>query len=355
MLSVGLLRNELFSSLLGLTLTLIALYAYAATLVLDTLLRRSGEEPGVIGVQHPDAPGGTGRITVSVPQLISPLPGVSGQWRLDLTFHDRRIALRRHAGAGGRQVWVVSGARRGLYESGGLQLILGDLFGFAVRRLSYPGRLELVVPPAAQELNPGRPPSAGQLSERVGGPSQRRNELLIETRPYHPGDDLRRLNWKALARTDELLVRIGEQIPPRHRRITLLCDPGECPDEVAREAASILEELSRQGYSCRLTDCDTGAQASGESGPGVRRLLAALWTGEGRPLGAADLEHLESGFLISPRGRALKRSPEVSRAVARGALRLRDVACREDEEPEEPVFRRLLFVPRDERGTFGLL
>ncbi|MFW5812450.1 MAG: hypothetical protein ACOCWS_05635, partial [Alkalispirochaetaceae bacterium] len=119
--------------------------------------------------------------------------------------------------------------------------------------------------------------------------------------------------------------------------------------------ASILEELSRQGYSCRLTDCDTGAQASGESGPGVRRLLAALWTGEGRPLGAADLEHLESGFLISPRGRALKRSPEVSRAVARGALRLRDVACREDEEPEEPVFRRLLFVPRDERGTFGLL
>lgn len=317
------------------------------------MVRRKGEPSRLLGSLQPDGPGETGRLRFFLPSVVSPLPAIFGEWSLELAFGERRLTSRRAAGSGGPFDWEVRPRQRGRYEGSGLTLLLGDRFGFARRRVRYPERIELIVPPASDGSPGQRPPSSGHQSQRIGGRSLRRNELLIESRPYHPGDDLRRLNWKALARTDELLVRIGEEIPPTHRLITVICDSGECADEVAREARSLLRELTARGYRCILRDGTTGEEASSEDADRTLGLLAALEEGAGEPLAGVDLRRVESGVLISGRAGELEMLDAVARALSRGSLRLRGVSCGDLKGEQRPFLERLLFVPSRGSDTFG--
>ncbi|MGI5066793.1 DUF58 domain-containing protein [Treponema putidum] len=42
----------------------------------------------------------------------------------------------------------------------------------------------------------------------------RRTDELYDTRPYFPGDDIRKINWKLYAHTQELSIKQGDYIPP---------------------------------------------------------------------------------------------------------------------------------------------
>ncbi|MDC7123985.1 MAG: DUF58 domain-containing protein [Spirochaetales bacterium] len=52
----------------------------------------------------------------------------------------------------------------------------------------------------------------------------KRSDELLEVRPYIPGDDLGRINWKSYAHTGDLLLRIGEQLPDPQDRILIIAD-----------------------------------------------------------------------------------------------------------------------------------
>ncbi|GAB1482314.1 hypothetical protein MASR2M78_11290 [Treponema sp.] len=57
-----------------------------------------------------------------------------------------------------------------------------------------------------------------------------RNDDLTESRPYAPGDDTRRINWKLLGHADELFVRVAELENPPKSYFAVLVDSSVDPD-----------------------------------------------------------------------------------------------------------------------------
>jgi hypothetical protein len=329
---------------LGVTLILVSLYAYAGSFLLELLHRRQNETASATVTEHPQAPGESGSVTLSLPSAASPLPGIQARWKLEFRFHDRELILERPAGKGGRERWPLVAKQRGLYEASGPTVQFSDRFGFARTEVSYPNRLELLVPPKPRGAPGRRPKSVGSGAESRRGRSLRRNELLIESRPYHPGDDLRRLNWKALARTDELLVRIGEEIPPARKWIALICDPGHCSDQVATQTVLRLEDLESQGYRCRLVNGATGEEVTAKE---ADRFLASLWDSFESPAAEVELSSYSAAVLITPRGATARRETGIIAALGRGTLRLQEVECPARGREERTVLQRLLFVPKE--------
>lgn len=116
-----------------------------------------------------------------------------------------RTVLTLGAGAAHTFTYQLKAQRRGWYTIGPLQLRLGDVMGIATRRLQIPTFNVTVFPRIVPLAELGLPaqltlgPLAGQHSEDPARPAG--------VRAYAPGDDVRRLDWKASARSDTLLLR----------------------------------------------------------------------------------------------------------------------------------------------------
>jgi uncharacterized protein (DUF58 family) len=82
--------------------------------------------------------------------------------------------------------------------------------------------------------------------EQRSEPRFRRTDDLTDHRPYIPGDDPRRINWKLYghAPSNELFVREGEPEPPPHSRLLILldtqADSGLYSPGAARRAVDLL-------------------------------------------------------------------------------------------------------------------
>ncbi len=128
--------------------------------------------------------------------------------------------------AGGRTAalpYRVHGGRRGRFRLGPLQLRLVDPFGLVQRTTSGSDGAPLVVVPRVRPLGPGGP--AG--GHGGGGEGARRSIAVhgeddVSTRAYRQGDDLRKVHWRATARTGELMVRMEER--PWRAQAALLLD-----------------------------------------------------------------------------------------------------------------------------------
>jgi uncharacterized protein (DUF58 family) len=107
----------------------------------------------------------------------------------------------------------------------------------------------------------------------------------IIPREYRPGDDLRRIHWRASAHGDELLVRREEQPWTRHATITVdVTADGvggpQSPLEIALSmAASVSAHLMSGGWSVRVDTLDGRCLVpQAEGAPGQARVLEALAT-----------------------------------------------------------------------------
>jgi uncharacterized protein (DUF58 family) len=119
----------------------------------------------------------------------------------------------------------------------------------------------------------------------------------VSTREYRHGDDLRKVHWRATARTGELMVRLEER--PWRAEATLLLDtrarahlvggpphgpvagdddpPGDTLEWLVEAAASIGVHLARRGSVLRVvTDSAELAPAAGRGGLSADELLDAL-------------------------------------------------------------------------------
>jgi uncharacterized protein (DUF58 family) len=133
---------------------------------------------------------------------------------------------------------------------------------------AFRSRDELVVAPLIEKLPPRRP-GGPVLRSNVRHRTARAGEDETTTRPYRPGDDLRRVHWRTTARTGQLMVRREER--PHTGGATLLLDtreqawhdPGPAsPFEWAVSATgSIAVHLALAGYSVRLV-CAGGLLAA---------------------------------------------------------------------------------------------
>ncbi len=152
--------------------------------------------------------------------------------------------------------------RRGLYQLGPLQVKYGDPFGLTHREATLVEPVEVLVHPAVEDVSdrpltrmfedpPFRPP--------VSRPWPSGFEFY-GMRQYSPGDDVRRIVWRAYARTGQLLVREAEQ--GITDKVTILLDQDETYhsrgevsgsfEAAVKVAASVGVRDLRDGFSVLL-------------------------------------------------------------------------------------------------------
>lgn len=147
--------------------------------------------------------------------------------------------------------------RRGVYELPSVQVQARDLLGYVGWSAVAPCPAQLTVLPRYERLggvalSPRRTlPQAGAARSRRGGAGVE----FFGAREYRPGDEIRRVNWKATARTGELVVTDYEEERAADVAVVLdvraAANRGEKPldllDHSARGAATVARGLLAQG------------------------------------------------------------------------------------------------------------
>lgn len=109
-----------------------------------------------------------------------------------------------------RPHYRVRAGARGVHHLGPMRFHVVDRFGLVHRILVEGGRDEVVVFPPVVPLDPvvlgGA--SLGSGTGRLGSRGASTDDVI--PRDYHPGDEVRRIDWKASARTGTLMVRSEE-------------------------------------------------------------------------------------------------------------------------------------------------
>ena len=229
---------------------------------------------------------------------------------------DRRFTLARLP-VGRRTVlrYRLHPRRRGRHALGPLRSRVVDPFGLVERSNPGAGTTPLLVLPRVQPLG-----VAGPLDGHGGEGSRRsiavHGEDDVSIREYRRGDDLRKVHWRATARTGELKVRLEER--PWRARTTVLLDarrpahliaaqhdpdPADSLEWAVEATASIAVALGGRGHEVRLVT-EVGELA------GSGRVPAG-------PLGGAPEELLDRLATLAPSTRTdLTPGLEVVRRIA---------------------------------------
>ncbi|MDR1863013.1 MAG: DUF58 domain-containing protein [Treponema sp.] len=265
--AAGHIRNELALTLLGAVFLTILLYCFAAVFLLSLLHRRRLPSISANVITKTVETGKNGELRFTAKGRFFRFPGVLVRYELKLETRDGRMIRcifdPGPAAAAGYNAFAVG--ERGAYYGPRDELAVFDVPGFF--RISFPvpqgddPRLLAVPLPAEESISfPVRSGGAERRSE----PRYRRTEDLTDHRPYIPGDDPRRINWKLYGHAGDLFVREGEPEPPPHSRLVILLDtqadpglynPGEgrrAVDLLCRSALAAALEFSGQGIEVSI-------------------------------------------------------------------------------------------------------
>lgn len=154
--------------------------------------------------------------------------------------------------------------RRGVYQIGPLVAIAGDPLGLSERETVVAEPFELLVHPRI-ELVSDRPLTRQFEDPPIRPPVSKPWPSGLEfygMREYVPGDDLRRIVWRASARTGKIMVREAEQGITDHVTIILDTDRGvhskdgeglsESFETGVRAASSLAARHLRAGYEVKV-------------------------------------------------------------------------------------------------------
>lgn len=137
-----------------------------------------------------------------------------------------------------RLAYRLPAHKRGSFSVGPLDLTLGDPLGLTTTTVRAARMTDLIIHPKLIDLTPlvaisGRDPTPDQQPLRSIAPA---GDEFFALRPYVVGDELKRVNWRASAHLDDLVVRQDER--PRTGRVTVLLDRrSEVYDEAGFERA----------------------------------------------------------------------------------------------------------------------
>ncbi|EWS81422.1 DUF58 domain-containing protein [Brachybacterium phenoliresistens] len=176
--------------------------------------------------------------------------------------------------------------RRGVHELGPCGILVRDVLGLFHLRRIVPAPAQVVGLPAVEEIDLVLAQRLGRaLGDSASAGSRAQGDPGPIARVYVPGDDIRRMHWKASARTGRLMTREDEPSTSVNALIVLdtRAPAGPFPpameeaiaraqDRAVDHAATALLALRGQGYDVTVLD------ASGD------RIVAA---GREHPLGAS--------------------------------------------------------------------
>jgi hypothetical protein len=164
-----------------------------------------------------------------------------------------------------------------------------------------------------------------------------RTDDLIDHRPYIPGDDPRRINWKLYSHgpANSLFVREGETEPPPHSELLILVDTETDPalysreqgraavDLLCEQALAIALDFASRGMDV-LVGYTSGALTGGDGEDLARAMAgpASIMRGgrRGPPLGGAeDLPMADRGTCILALPRTNGETGALDRFLARRA------------------------------------
>jgi len=179
----------------------------------------------------------------------------------------------------------VKALQYGKFCSSGITIITGDAAGL-FRYIFSIGEDEFLTVLPRSDNNTAVPDTANtggdDLSRLL---KKKRNDELLESRQYFPGDDVRRINWKTFAHSGELFIRIGEEKPEPQSSLLVIIDLSrnviagkpDGKDDIyldyfASAAAGIFDELSVAGINTGVF-----VPPGPAAGAGDRLFLAGLW------------------------------------------------------------------------------
>ncbi|QHC59238.1 DUF58 domain-containing protein [Rathayibacter sp. VKM Ac-2760] len=177
------------------------------------------------------------------------------------------IALRGSGSSRVRARYRLPAGRRGIHRIGPLRLTRRDAFGLAVRETVVGAAQPFVVTPRAVPLQSDVLDAYG-----AGGSSPVAHATAgagtddVIPRDYRPGDAMRRVHWRASARSGELKVRQDEQNTDPHAWILLETRAARILDERGGDdrlewavsmTASLAVHLLERGFETHLVE--TGA------------------------------------------------------------------------------------------------
>jgi uncharacterized protein (DUF58 family) len=252
-LAAGNLRKELVLFLIGGTFSVILVYCFAGALILGAIHAKRARLLSS-RMLSPKVPAGKNAELLLDSDKAGPgrffrLPGFLVRYEILLATRDSREIRRLFDPDKDNRAFSFPVPERGAYYGLTDRFFIGDILGLFHYSLPLPqdkGARILALPQAAPEFIPAH--------REFGGDSQRqdthyrRSDNLIDHRPYVPGDDPRRINWKLYghAPASELFVREGEREPPPHSRLLILvesmADPALYNGASARRAVDLLCE-----------------------------------------------------------------------------------------------------------------
>ncbi|MDR1149247.1 MAG: DUF58 domain-containing protein [Spirochaetaceae bacterium] len=153
-------------------------------------------------------------------------------------------------------------ARRGAYYGMYDDLVFQDIFGFFYNVLKLPQDKSerLLVLPVPAETVPSVPYLASGEKRRSETKIHKTDDLT-EQRPYIPGDDPRRINWKLYSHAGELFVRQEEREPPPHSQFILLIDTdADSGLYSAEEGIDAVDSLCSIALSMLIEKASSGAE-----------------------------------------------------------------------------------------------
>ncbi|MDR0315660.1 MAG: DUF58 domain-containing protein, partial [Treponema sp.] len=272
----GAVRRELALTLTGAVFLVLWVYCLLMTLILALIHRRRSRRVSIRISPREIAAGRSTEILYSEGEGMSramfQVPGIVIRCRLLLSTADGRRVTHDFDPAVDLSK-IVTIYKRGAYFSTHDEFAVFDILGFFRFAWLIPaesGARLLASPPAADE--------APAINARAGDSNQKpefsfqRTDNLIDHRPYVPGDDPRRINWKLYGHGGELFVREGEREPPPHSNIIILIDTQFDPLLYSIEAArNGIDLLCENALAAALACVESGMDVlTGFSGGAIR-------------------------------------------------------------------------------------
>jgi uncharacterized protein (DUF58 family) len=176
--------------------------------------------------------------------------------------------------------------RRGVYQLGPLVAKWRDPFGLTENEVVLAEPFELLVHPS-REIVSDRPLTRMFEDPPIRPPVSKPWPFGMEfygMREYKPGDDVRKVVWRAYARTGQLLVREAEQgitdkitiVLDQNRRTHSSGEVSESLEAGVKAAASLALRHLREGYSVTLEGCSRKLIGPVRGAPSAMRLLDEL-------------------------------------------------------------------------------
>lgn len=113
---------------------------------------------------------------------------------------------------------------RGVYRAKAPITTVSDFVGFFSFYIHHPDKespMPLVVEPVPEQTKSPEWQNS-KAGSYIGKSMYRRSDEFYESRPYTPGDDPRKINWKVYAHTGNLSIRQGDLLPPPSSEYTFL-------------------------------------------------------------------------------------------------------------------------------------